>query len=165
MSETPVNGTGLWTRLDVLPDKEIATLGAAAVAVLSESADPAEDVSVLDMPDGPLAGALHSAIAAHGIAAVGAVGRIIGDGALARPVAVEILKQIAAFPTLAHEIELTYESRKRMLVADGGVICGAALLLLVLKLKKIRVGKPGMEIEFTKASEGILNAVLKFVGL
>jgi hypothetical protein len=148
----------------MLPDKEIATLGAAAVAVLSESADPVEDISVLDMPDGPLAGALQSAIAARRVAAASVADRIVGDGALARPVAVQILKQIAAFPKLAHEIELTYESRKRMLVADGGVICGAALLLLVLKLKKIRVGKPGMEIEFTKASEGILNAVLKFLG-
>jgi hypothetical protein len=53
-----------------------------------------------------------------------------------------------------------------MLVVGAGVILAAALMILVLKLKKVKVNKEsGVEVDLDKLSTGALGSVFKFLGV
>jgi hypothetical protein len=153
-----------WENLEDLPDAELAALAQAAVSVLQWNAEgDIEDVE--DMPPGALERELEDELAGHGVEDSGEAARkVVRDEEMARPVAVALLWQIAEQPELRARVDEVYRKRKDMLVVGTGVILAGAFLLLAMKLKKVKIGKEGAEVEFEPIKEGALARVLAFLG-
>lgn len=163
MSETQKNTPLDWNNLDAMSDQGLATLVDSAIFVLHRS-DAADTPSPTELPNSVLMKQLEQALTKRGVD--GAVaGNLVTQQGLSRPVAVAVLGAIATEPVLAQEVERVWQERGGLLFVGAETILGAALLLLVLKLKKVKVSKQtGTEIEFDKVSSGALGAILKFVG-
>jgi len=155
--------TDVWGDLNSLADEELQLLTAAAMHVLETGGDGgARDAS--RMPEQALTREVREALAAEGIDTdTGDAERIVTDEAVSRPVAIALLSELATEPELKSEIERAYEARRDMMVVDGGLILGGALLLLVLKLKRVKIGDN--EVEFYEAKEGALAQIRGFLGL
>jgi hypothetical protein len=75
------------------------------------------------------------------------------------------LNTIATEPALAQEIERVWRERGGLLFVGTGVILSAALLFLVLKLRKVRVNKKdGVEVNFDKLSTSAISSVFGSLG-
>jgi len=150
-----------WSKLNELSDQELASLVESAIFVLKQSDVPGAP-SPTEMPAGPMTKALEQLLGERG-ADRSAAGRVVKQRELARPVAVALLTAISTEPALAQEVERVWRERGGLLVVGTGAILAAALLFLVLKLKKVKANKGGVEIDFDKLSTGALGSVFKFL--
>lgn len=164
MSKGNVTGEeSIWEQLDDFTDAQLGILVESAIFVLKQSAEQAGPAPQ-EIPPGPMVQALEDLMGERGVEDTAAAGRIVQQPDLSRPVAILILKEIASVPELADEIETVWRERSDMLVVEPATIFAAALLLLVLKLKKVEVSKKkGVTVEFDKVSEGALGKILSFV--
>lgn len=153
----------VWNRLDALSDGDLAAVVESTIFVLKQGVEGG-DPSPTEMPPGPMVQALEQLLAERGLD-TGAAGRIVKQPTLSRPVAIALLQEIGREPTLAQEIENVWRERRGMLVVEPASILAAALLLLVLKVKKVKVSKKeGVTVDFTKISTGALGKVFEFAG-
>ena len=147
--------------LESLPDDQLRVLTEAAISVLvpeSEAGQPGP----AQLPPRALAGELRDALEGSGLPE-STVDRVT-DGAVSRQVALAVLAPIAAQPELAEEVERAYHARRNMMVVDGGVLMGAALLLVAMKIKKISIGKQGVELDFYQVRASALDQIRKLFG-
>lgn len=64
-------------------------------------------------------------------------------------VAKGLVKAVLTDPEVSKEVEDALTNRKSMMVIDGGIITGPVLVaILLLRIKKLRIGKQGVEAEF-----------------
>jgi hypothetical protein len=150
-----------WSRLDELSDPQLAALVQSAIFVLKQH--EASD-SPADMPPGPMTKALAPLFAEEGVDP-SAAEQVVKRKELSRPIALALLGLIGADPVLAKEIEQVWRERSGMLIIGTAAILAVSLLLLVLKLKKVRAGRDGLEIDFDRVATGSIGAVAKIVGL
>jgi hypothetical protein len=154
--------SSVWTDLEALDDQQLQQLTAAAVHVLQTGGDH-DTAHAAEMPSRVLIRELQAALNEEDVpTATEDAGRLVTDQVASRPVAIALLRELAKNPELAAEIERAYEARRDMMVIDAGLLLGGALLLLVLKLKRIRVGDK--EVEFYEAKAGALAQVRTFLG-
>jgi hypothetical protein len=156
------NETSVWERLETLSDGELNALVAAAASVLADDDEAAE---TLAMPPGPAARELRVLLDGEGVPVNEAeADRLVTDEGASREVELAVLGGLGKEPALAAEIEEAWRAHKGMMVVEGGVLVGAALLLFVMKLKKISVNRDGSEVEFFEAKSGGLAAIKGFLG-
>jgi hypothetical protein len=147
------DGHAVWSQLQELSDRDLRLLVEVTVELLASAAD--EPDRPTDLPRSMLLGEVRGLLADNGVAVDDPrVADQLGEG-LFRPAVVPVLEQLSSDPKLAD----AYAARKRMMVLDGGVLVGAALLLLVLKLKRIRLAKLGVDIELYEAKADALKAI------
>jgi hypothetical protein len=116
------------------------------------------------MPPSALIHALEQSLGERGLDPTAAT-RVVREAELSRPVAILLLEEISTEPALAAEIERVWRERGGMLFVGTATVLAAALLLLVVKLRKVKVNRAeGVEIDFDKLSNGALGAVFKFIG-
>lgn len=167
MSETPTSADQTapldWNRLDALSDSQLAALVDAAIFVLDAGGGDGAG-AVRHMPASVLTKALAASFDERGLDAKAAE-RIVRQPQLSRPVATLLLQQLASEPAIAAEIEHAWRQRGGMLFVGTASILAAALLLLVVKLKKFKADRAGVTVEFDKLSTGALGAVFKFIGV
>jgi hypothetical protein len=153
-----------WGKLGDLTDTEYQALSDSALSVLREEAGP---VLAADAELSPrqLRQQLAVALAAEDIpAGEQVIDEIVTGDQLSRQVSLAIIEQVAADTALRAEIERVYLARRQMMVLDGGVLTGAALLLLIAKLKRARVQKGKLDVEFFKASGSALDLIRRLIG-
>ena len=162
MTDNSKSGS-VFDRLDDLSDVEIAALTQAAIHVLQvgSSDDSVRDIEA--MPTRPLLGTLEEELAARSVTDREIANRIVGDKTLSRPIAIRLLTTIADDPAIAAEVETAYQKRQKLLTVGVDIILAAALLVLVLKVKRVRVGKTGVDVELWKLSDSAIKSVLTFV--
>jgi hypothetical protein len=162
---SPVTPPEPWDRLQELSDTEWKALAEATLTVIrGEAGDP----PVVDpaLPPGQLRKQLQAALSAEDIQVDDqAVDQIVTSDQAARGVALVLIAGLAEDAMLRDEIARVYQARRGMMVIDGGILTGPALLLLVMKLKRARVEKGKLDVEFYKACDGALDQVRKFFGL
>jgi hypothetical protein len=155
-----------WTALDRLSDDQLTALVAATIDVLEDADTEAEeDLGVTSLPPSVVREQLEGELRSAGVA--------IGDqqateltehGPRSRSVAIAVLEQLGDQPALRSEIESAYAERGGMMIVDGGILTGAALLFLVMKLRRVRVGKDGIDVEFNEFKPGMVDAVKGLLG-
>ena len=167
MNDTPIPAAAAasldWNQLDALGDAQFAALVDAAIFVLEGGGEGSGAVAVGQMPASVLTKALASSLDERGLDGKTAE-RIVRQPQLSRPVATLLLQHLASEPVIAAEIDQAWRQRGGMLFVGTATILAAALLLLVVKLKKFKADKSGVTIEFDKLSNGALGAVFKFIG-
>ncbi|MGQ0569516.1 MAG: hypothetical protein ACT4P5_08315 [Armatimonadota bacterium] len=156
----------VWDHVDGLTDHELNALVAAAVSVISEGAEDPTALELAGLPLGPASREIQALLGEAGLEIDQVTAeRIIREEGISRPLAISLLKEISNQPTLAAEIEAAYRQRQKLMIVDAGLVAAGALLLLVLKLKRVRVGKDAAEVEFYEAKGGALQAIRHFLGL
>lgn len=152
------DGHAVWSRLHELDDRDLRLLVEVAVELLAGAVDDPDRPT--DLPRSMLIGEVRDLLAADGVAVDDprVADQFAGDG-LFRPAVLPVLEQLASDPQVADAIAEAYEARQRMMVVDGGFLVGAALLLLVLKLKRVRLAKLGVDIELYEAKADALQAI------
>jgi hypothetical protein len=164
MTEAP-DEPNVWERLDDLSDHELEGLVAAAISVLEEGADDPSLQNVADMPPGPTASELRSLLGGAGVEAEQAeLEQLVTDEATARELALATLRELGREPQLAAAIEEAWRARSGMMIVDAGFVIAGALLLLVMKLKRVQVGKGEVDVEFYEAKSETLGAVRRLLG-
>jgi hypothetical protein len=162
MTDNSKSGS-VFDRLDDLSDVEIAALTQAAIHVLQVGSNDDSVRDIEAMPTRPLLGTLEEELAARSVTDRDIANRIVGDKTLSRPIAIRLLTTIANDPAIAAEVETAYQKRQKLLTVGVDIILAAALLLLVLKVKRVRVGKTGVDVELWKLSDNAIKSVLTFV--
>jgi hypothetical protein len=153
-----------WNKLDDLPDNQLRLLLASAMSVLQRIADE-EDTALVEevavVPPAPLTQELQALLIESGVKVNPAQAEQLTDSRLAMLLA---LKQIARQPELVRRVEGTFQERRRMLFVDPGTILAGAVLILVIKLKRVRADRGGVDIEFRDLKSDMLGAIRKFLG-
>jgi hypothetical protein len=157
------DGHQVWSRLYELDDRDLRLLVEVAVELLAGGADDPDRPT--DLPRSMLIGQVRDLLAADGVAVDDprVADQLAGDG-LFRPAVLPVLEQLASDPQVADAIAEAYEARQRMMVVDGGFLVGAALLLLVLKLKRVRLAKLGVDVELYEAKADAVQAIKGLIG-
>ncbi|GLH98857.1 hypothetical protein [Phytohabitans aurantiacus] len=160
----PVTAGDPWGRLHELSDPEWQALTDATFHVIQDEADGATLVDATSPPVW-LRRQLRSELASEGLPTDDrTVDRLVTDDRTARQVSLAIIEGIASDPDLRERIEQAYRARRGMMVIEGGVLIGAALLLLVAKLRRIRVEKGKLDVQFYQASDTALQQVQDILG-
>jgi|SRR5215472_11417505 len=148
-----MNDGNIWGRLEELSDDELGTLIAAALHVIAAETDDADDY--LSMPVAVASAAIAGSLAEAGTTAEPqAIAGLVRDRDQARALALAALQPIGHEPGLAEMIADAYSERRRMMAVDPGLISAASLLVLVIKLRRIKIGK--VDISFYEIREGVL---------
>lgn len=146
---------------DELDDAELRLLLQAATSVLTESADDeAKATDLVEMPASAAAAEIGAMLSDSGDDA----SRLVDDPVADRALAVALVREVCAIPALRDEVDEAYVARKRMLVVDPGSILAISLLLLVLKLRRVKVGREGVDVELDPVRDGALKLVGKLLG-
>jgi hypothetical protein len=144
-----------------LDDADLRLLLQAAASVLAEAAeDEDEAADMVEMPASEAAAEVGATMGSAG----GAARRLVDDPAADRALALELVREVCAIPALRDEVDEAYAARKRMLVVDPGSILAVSLLLLVVKLRRVKVGREGVQVELDPIREGALKFAAKLLG-
>jgi hypothetical protein len=153
----------VWSRLDELSDDELAMLVEAAEHVIADSADAPDASIYLRMPVTRVGEAIAGSLQDAGTATdPDDVTAVLRDHDSARQLAVQALRTIGEEPALAGQVAAAYLARREMMVVDAGLVAAGALLLLVLKLKRIKIGN--VDISFYEARAGALELLRTLLG-
>jgi hypothetical protein len=93
-----------------------------------------------------------------------AVDRLVDDPEVDRALAIALIQELCAIPALRDEVGEAYAARKGMMVVDPGSVLAVSLLLLVLKLRRVRVGREGVEVTLDPVRGGALKLVGSLLG-
>jgi hypothetical protein len=148
-----------------LTDQDIAKLAEAAIGVLApEDADGAD---LQSMPPSVIQYEIAAASASLGLTADEAT-RLAEAAAredLAPGLAQTVVTELRRDEALAGEIAEAYERRKDLMAVDPLTISAAALLLLVLRVRRVRISKQeGVDVTLDPLKADVVKAVLSFVG-
>lgn len=153
----------LWNQLDALSDDELSMLVEAAKHVIADSSDAEEAPGYLAMPVSRVGEAIAGSLQDDGTATEpDDVTAVLRDDGQARHIAVQTLRAIGDEPALAEQVAAAYRARREMMAVDAGLVAAGALLLLVLKLKRIKVG--GVDISFYEARASALEQLRTLLG-
>jgi len=153
-----------WDRLDELTDSEVHALAEATLSVLREEA-AGTTAADADIPPRLMREQLAAALTDEGLRADSAVvNQIASDGEVARKVSLAIVASIGRDTQFRQQIQEAYEARRAMMVVDGGLLIGAALLLLVTKLKRVQVEKGKFDVQFYQATDTLIDRLRRILG-
>ncbi len=151
----------VWDRLDELSTAELSSLAAAAESVIADESGDDEDYA--SMPVGATGAAVAAELREDGTSAGSdEVAHLIREPEQARELTIAMLRAMREMPVLAEAIEEAYESRRGMLAIDPELIAAGALLLFVLKLKRIKIGK--VDISFYEARDNVMAQLKNMLG-
>jgi hypothetical protein len=152
----------LWNRLESIDQPELNTLLESTVAVLRRAEGDGRG-EIFDLPPRVLREELRVALTGAGVTVnEGIVETLVGSQKTPVPLAVALLEQVASQPVLAEEVERTFRARSGMMAIDSDTLMAGSLLVLMLKLKRIKIGN--VDISFYDMQQGTLTAVRKFIG-
>jgi hypothetical protein len=163
MTENP-DRTSVWEHLDELTDGERKALVDSAVAVLSKDLQPGEKITS-DMPASLVRGRMASALSGAGLPASQQDASAAMSSASGEDAVVTMLSSLSQVPGLSEEIEEAYRRRQDMMFLDMGVVTGPALLILLLKLKRIKIDSSGVDIELYDAQNSAIEMVRRMLGI
>ena len=152
--------------LGALSDRELGLLTECAVAVIADGAGDDPDVRELrELPPSALAPDLIDALSRSGVI-VGEreIDQLCQDSQASRALAIELLEQACAIPALRAEIDAAYVARRRMLVADPVTIVSITLLVLVLKLRRVKLGHDGLDVTLDPVRNVIASIIKDLLG-
>jgi hypothetical protein len=150
----------VWLTLDELSDRELDELVEAAVFVLSDLQGESY-AELTEIPESELAKELTDEVKEQDV--IQAAGPVLDASALSRGTRREcnlaLMRQLGK-TGLSSQIEEAYHSRHKMMAIDAGLLTGPGLLvLLLLRLRRVRVDKTGVDIQFESVKPGLISAL------
>lgn len=155
--------TGIWGRLNDLTNGERKVLVDSAVAVLNGKLKPDETLSP-DMPTSVVRRHMVAALTDAGLASTQEEASAVMSSASDTDIVIAMLSGLASIPELANEIEQEYQRREQMLFLDAGLISGPALVILLLKLKRLKINSSGIDVSFYDAHAWTAELIRRLFG-
>jgi hypothetical protein len=141
--------------IDMLDEKNLSLLVDIAVTVLAESLGEEERDRLVDLTAIRAAAELTDLLSRAGVADADALVAALNNASRRDLVARRLIHEVLDEPEVSGEVVAAYEQRKSMMILDGGLITGPLLLaIVVLRLKRLKAGKEGVDVEF-EDSEGL----------
>jgi hypothetical protein len=152
--------------LSNLSDRELGLLVDCAAAVIAEgSGEDAELRELRELPAPVLAPDLAEELGALGVhAGQQQVREIAGQAESSRLLATALLEQICAIPALRAEVDAAYVASQRMMIVDPVSITAISLLVLVMKLRKVKVGRAGVEVTLDPIKKAMVSVIKDLLG-
>lgn len=148
-----------------MTDVDAAKLAEAAIGVL-EPADE-EGADLQSLPPAAIQEQIAAAAESLGVTADEAaqLAAAASREDLAAGVARTVVAELQRDEALAGEIADAYERRQELMAVDPLTISAAALLLLVLRVRRVRVSRQdGVDVTLDPLKADVVKAVLGFVG-
>ena len=165
---TELNTTDWCGELSTLTDDQLGLLTQCAVTVLAEGAGGDADVDVdelRELPAAVLAPDLAEALRAAGVpAGEQQIERLAEETTATRTLAIALLEQICAVPALRAEVDAAYTAHQRLMIADPVTIMAIGLVLLVMKLRRVKVGKDGLDVTLDPMHEVMAKVIKGLLG-
>jgi hypothetical protein len=76
-----------------------------------------------------------------------------------------MLSALSRVPGLREEIEQAYRRREEIMFLDFGLVTGPALMILLLKLKRIKINSSGVDVQMYDANKSMIEMVRKMIGI
>jgi hypothetical protein len=163
---TDIDELRWWERPERLDESDQQQLLRAAASVLARKGDV--DVggdNVADIPPRALSASLHAALGKQGVSVSEEEVRGLVDGPRAREAAPALLTELGREPRLREAInDAVRASGELMVVEPASWALTAAVVLLIVKLRRIRIDKTGIDVELDPVREGVLKQVLGSFG-
>ena len=105
-----------------------------------------------------------AALSDTGLAATPEEASAVMSSASDPDIVLEMLSGLALVPGLADEIEQEYQHHEQMMLLDAGLLTGPALVLLLIKLKRIKIDSLGIDIQFYDAHSWTAELVRRLFG-
>jgi hypothetical protein len=147
------------------PERDPAKLAEATIGVLEVADEEAPDLQLL--PPAVVREQIAQAAEAIGVAPEEAaqLAEAAASEDLAPGVAQAVVAELERDEALAGEIADAYERRSDLMAIDPLTISAAALLLLVLRVRRVRISKQeGVDVTLDPLKPEVVKAVLSFVG-
>jgi hypothetical protein len=149
-------------------DAELAKLTEAAIGVLAQAGDADDELAELEsMPAAAIADEIAAAGRSLGVEADDAarLADAAATPAQAPSVARAVLTELIRDEGLGEELDDAYRRRGDLMAIDPLSISAAALLVLVLRVRRVRISKrAGADIELDPLKPEVVNAVLQHTG-
>lgn len=137
--------------LDALDAKDLRLLTDAAVAVLAEGLGGAEPDRLADLPVARARAELATELAEAGAGDANRLATALGEGDRVMSASRLLLGEVLSRPDLALEVTAAFERRKSMMALDAGLVSGPVLLAIILvRLKRVRIGRDGLDVELSE---------------
>ena len=152
--------------LGTLSDRQLGLLTKCAAAVIAQGAGDDDDAQeIVELPVAALAPDLADALRQAGVPVNDQqIQQLCETGPSNRALAIVLLEQICAVPALRAEVDAAYTARQRMLVADPVTIAAVGLILLVMKLRRIKIGKEGLDVTLDPIRNVMTNVIKDLFG-
>ncbi len=161
MSESSATDSNPLLHLEDLDEPQLAMLVDAAISVLSVDSEAPDRLA--ELPRTELARQLASALEDNGLRVNPSDTAHFLSTTTPRELVIPVLQSLAAHPQIASEIRDAYVARRDMMFIDAGLVAAGALLLLVLKLRRVRAAKGEVDIDFYQAKLSALDTIRKFL--
>jgi hypothetical protein len=154
-----------WEEPERLDDAELRALVRAATSVLARRGDAPESArDVSRMPRSVIVRELRMELRAQAtIVDPDAVAGLV-DGELARESACAVLREVGRDANLRAAIDDAYRAADDLMFVDPATLAVAGLVLLAMKVRRVRVGKEGVDVQFDPVKEGVVARLLELVG-
>jgi hypothetical protein len=153
-----------WEQPERLDDGELSALVQAASSVLARRGDAAE--SAREIQRMPRSVAERELVTELGEEAetleAKAVAGLLDDRA--RESACAVLQELGRDPRLRSAIDDAYRARDDLMFVDPGTLAVAGLVLLAMKVRRVRIGKEGLDVQFDPVREGVVGRLLELIG-
>lgn len=164
MNETPIP---VWCENpEMLSDRQLGLVIDSAAAVLAEGAGDDIDVrEIRQLPSTVLAPDLAEALVQAGVrTSQQDILQFSEEAARNRALAIALLRQIRNVPALCAEVDAAYEASKRLMIADPITIGAISLFLLIMKLRRIKIGREGLDVTLDPIRNGMASAIKDLIG-
>jgi hypothetical protein len=163
------SSTAHWCgNLSTLSDDQLGLLTQCAVTVIAEGATDEAGVDVAELRELPatvLAPDLAEALRAAGVPAGDQqIERLAGETTSNRTLAIALLEQICAVPALRAEVDAAYTAHQRLMIVDPVTIMAIGLVLLVMKLRRVKVGKDGLDVSLDPMQDVMADVIKSLIG-
>ena len=147
-------------------DSELGKMTEAAIGVLAETdTDDPELIGIEELPMSVLQARIAAAVESFGVPLADA--RVLADmttrSESAPHVARTVLTSLSSDVALSEEISDAYSRRAELMVIDPLTISAAALLLLTLKIRRVKVSRQGVDISLDPLKQGMIQALLSSI--
>ncbi len=159
--------TASWCgNLSALSDDQLGLLTQCAITVIAEGAGNDADVDeIRELPPVVLAPDLAAALRAAGVQARDQqIEQLAEETTSNRTLAIALLEQICAVPALRAEVDAVYTAKQRLMIVNPVTIMAIGLVLLVMKLRRVKVGKDGLDVTLDPMQDVMANVIKGLIG-
>jgi hypothetical protein len=156
----------VWDRFPEYDDNELRELTKVTASVLVDScSEPvALNQDVLDLP--PLALSRQIAFEFSDIvpqATPETIQKLLESEAASREVSLALLGKIREIDPLSSLISEAYEEHRRRMAGPELLLAIGALIILAIKVKKLKISKEGVELQFSMPSSVLKEFIASFL--
>ena len=147
-------------------ERDVARLTEATIGLLLGSVEDDALADVESIPPAVILREIVKAAESLGCTVEEAtqLANVVSRQELAPDIAKAVVAELGRNESLGQEIADSFERRSELMVVDPLTISAAALLLLVLRVRRVKLSKDGLDVRLDPLKGDVVKVVLNFLG-